>query len=244
MRKVDPVTGTSEPLAFQILSDGAEVTGPDRLVVEVWLVPTQRWPLGARIQVGVEANILDQDREPFVPVSWSFTVRGAEEVGAIQSGTLSEMVVHKGRLFAVEKLGESLVDPMWDAPGYPVSGLRIFDVSSPNQPKLGVLFGAHGSVAPVLDPVYATFETKRPDLRLKDGAGQEIAVEPFYLHRIRMIRKAEGIGINGVTRDVLLVATAPRVASQGNPIYSTSFSSTGAATFKTNSTLRPAADAE
>ncbi len=86
---------------FRVISNAREVTDGAALVQEVRLVADQRMTLGATVGVRAKAFITDQDGQSLEDVSWSFTVRGADEVGALAGvGTFSQMVAHKGRIYA------------------------------------------------------------------------------------------------------------------------------------------------
>lgn len=190
------VNGTS--VSFRVVSNAQEVVDASSLVQQVWLMPDQRLSLGGTALVAVSSLILDQDGESLDPVSWSFTVRGADEVGSLLGvGSFSEMVVHKGNLYAVEKIRESL-GGNFDIAGSPIQGIRMMDVSDPSRPQLGLLFGGHGSY----DPQKSSYYTYLP------------GDEPFHKHEIRGVRVAQGASIDGVSRDVLLVLTRPRQATE------------------------------
>jgi len=91
---------------FRVISNAREVTDGAALVQEVRLVADQRMTLGATVGVRAKAFITDQDGQSLEDVSWSFTVRGADEVGALAGvGTFSQMVAHKGRIYAAEDVG-------------------------------------------------------------------------------------------------------------------------------------------
>ena len=47
----------------------------------VTLMPDQRLGLGSKVVVSIRTVIRDQDGEASDATSWSFTVRGAEEIG-------------------------------------------------------------------------------------------------------------------------------------------------------------------
>lgn len=191
------VNGSS--VRFKLLSQGQEASFT-RPAQELWMVPDQRLSLGARVEVSVygvqdldtpEPNSLD-------PVSWSFVVRGAEEIGSLPDvGTFYDMVVHKGTLYAGEKIGESL-GGTFDTAGVAIQGIRMIDVSDPSQPVKGLLFGGHGSWAPNKSASYVS---------MMDS-------EPFYKHEIRGMRVVQGVAIGGVPRDLLLVLTRPRQATE------------------------------
>lgn len=190
------VNGTS--VSFRVVSNAQEVVDASSLVQQVWLMPDQRLSLGGTVAVTVFSLILDQDGEALDPVSWSFTVRGADEVGSLLGvGSFSEMVAHKGNLYAVEKIRESL-GGNFDIAGSPIQGIRMMDVSDPSRPQLGLLFGGHGSY----DPQKSSYYTYLP------------GDEPFHKHEIRGVRVAQGASIDGVSRDVLLVLTRPRQATE------------------------------
>ena len=59
-------------------------------------------------------------------VSWSFRVRGADQVGVLSGvGSFSQMVTNKGRLYAVEDLGA------FGDLGARRSAIRVLDASDP-----------------------------------------------------------------------------------------------------------------
>ncbi|MBP1628953.1 MAG: hypothetical protein H6Q00_3428, partial [Holophagaceae bacterium] len=185
-------------VAFQVISGGKEVTDAATLVQDVWLVPKQRLSLGARVSVTVNGFVTDQDGLAFTRLSWQFTVRGAKEIGSLAGvGTLTKMVSHKGMLYAFETVRTS-VGSEFDVGGVPIQAIRIFDVGDPSQPQSKNSFGAHGS-----------WDPKGP---LNAGGWSD--GEPFSRHELNGLRVAEGVSIAGQSRDLLLVSSRPRQASE------------------------------
>lgn len=184
---------------FRVVSNAREVADGTTRVQEVWLMPNQRLSLGAAVVVGASSFIVDQEGESLDNLSWTFTIRGADEVGVLAgAGTYSEMVVHKGTLYAVEKIRESVAsDYGFDIAGAPIQTIRMIDVSDPSSPKLGPSFGAHGSWEP-----------------MGHGSMNYAGGEPFHKHEIHGIRVAPGMGINGQSRDLLMVTTRPRMVTE------------------------------
>ena len=117
------VNGRTTP--FKLLSQGQEANYL-RPAQDVWLVPEQRLSLGSRVQVSV-GGLQDLDLptpNTLERVTWAFTVRGADELGSLAGvGTYSDMVVHKGSLYAVENTGTS-VGGTFDIAGAPIQAIR------------------------------------------------------------------------------------------------------------------------
>lgn len=190
------VNGTDIP--FTVVSNGRDVTDAATWVQGVWLVPAQRLGLGATVSVGVTQGLQDRDGEPMVPQSWSFTIRGADEVGSLLNpGTFTDMVVNRGTLYAVEDVGEGYTfdgQSFLPNPGARRHAIRMIDVSDPSRPRKGAAFGAFRS----WEPPTAEYTDR---LFLRRG--------PFNKSSIHSLRVATGVSIGGRSRDVLLVATRP-----------------------------------
>lgn len=190
------VNGTDIP--FTVVSNGRDVTDAATWVQGVWLVPAQRLGLGATVSVGVTQGLQDRDGEPMVPQSWSFTIRGADEVGSlVNPGTFTDMVVNRGTLYAVEDVGEGYTfdgQSFLPNPGARRHAIRMIDVSDPSRPRKGAAFGAFRS----WEPPTAEYTDR---LFLRRG--------PFNKSSIHSLRVATGVSIGGRSRDVLLVATRP-----------------------------------
>jgi hypothetical protein len=183
---------------FKAFSNAREVTDAATQAQEIWLVPDQRFTLGATVSVSLWSSlIVDQEGLSPDPASWSFTVRGADEVGSLAGvGTFSQMVVHKGKIYSAEDVGTGYY---FDGTTFQVDtgmrkhGIRVMDATDPSNPKLGPIFGEFGSWDPA--------SPYQLNLGLAQG--------PFSKSSISGMRVATGVTIGGKTRDVLLVATRP-----------------------------------
>ena len=180
---------------FKVISNAREVTEDSALVQQVWLVPEQRLSLGAKVTVGATSFLVDQNGDALDNVSWSFLVRGADEVGSLANvGEYSEMVVANGTIYTVEKIRESVGSQYgFDIAGAPIQAIRMIDITDPSAPKLGPSFGAHGSWDP-----------------MGQGSTYYAGGEPFSKHEVHGLRVAKGVAIGGKARDLLLVTTRPR----------------------------------
>jgi len=183
---------------FKVVSGGREVSSDTTLVQEVWLMPEQRMTLGATVRVSLWSSLLsDIEGLSPDPASWSFSIRGAEEVGSLAGvGTFTQMAVHKGKIYAAEDVGSGY---QFDGNGFAVDaglrkqGIRVIDATDPSNPTKGPLFGEFRS----WDPPTEQFK----NLGLYQG--------PFAKSSITGLRVVTGVGIGGKSRDVLLVATRP-----------------------------------
>jgi len=178
---------------FTLLSNGQMVDGSP--AQEIWIVPTQVLSLGSKVTVAI-ASLADLDQpnpSNLVPVSWSFTVRGADPVGTLTGAQrYTAMVLNRGTIYAIEQTGTLGYD------GYPLQSIRMLDVSDPSQPVARNAFGCHGS----WDPQGALYLNGWAD-------GQ-----PFYKHQLTSLRVATGVSLNGQSRDLLLVLSSSNQATE------------------------------
>jgi len=83
----------------------------------------------------VLASITDHDDESLDPTSWSFTIRGADNVGVMTNpGTYTQMVTHNGVLYAVEDVGDGYyfaADGFHKDTGLRMNGIRLTRTSGP-----------------------------------------------------------------------------------------------------------------
>lgn len=190
------VNNTKVP--FRVIANAREVLDASTLVQEVWLVPDQRLTLGASAKVSLWSSVLaDQEGLSPDPASWTFTVRGADEVGSLAGvGTFSQMVVHKGKIYTAEDVGTGYYfdgNAFVNDEGMRKQGIRVIDATDPSHPSLGPIFGEYRS----WNPPTPEFN----NLGLYQG--------PFAKSSISGMRVAAGVNIGGKTRDLLLVATRP-----------------------------------
>ncbi len=203
----EPVRGASatsfvlkangDDISFRALASGSEVQDSQK-VQEVWLVPNGKLAMGATVLVKALGTIMDSSGMPLKETMWSFMVRDAEEVGKL-AGTdpLNDMVVHKKTMYVLNTV-RTVTTGGLSANDAQVQSIQMVNVSDPSKPVLAGAFGCHGSWSPL------------GTLYISGWANGE----PFYSHVLTGLRVAPGIGIGGVTRDLLLVTSRPRLNSE------------------------------